>query len=63
MTGKEKFLAIQTYEEFDRRREEFRDVPLDKEIVKHMDKIFPKLSPINEKVHEDCMRKHPLNKG
>ena len=44
MTLREKFLAIQTYEEFDRRREEFKDIPADKEILQHMDKIFPPIS-------------------
>ena len=34
MTIKEKFLAIETYEEFDRRRAEFRDLKHGKNISK-----------------------------
>lgn len=40
MTQKEKFLQLTCYEEFDERREEFRGMPLDDEIGKHMDIIF-----------------------
>lgn len=39
MTIKEKFLAIETYEEFDRRRAEFRDLKLadaDDDIWEHI---------------------------
>lgn len=56
MTIKEKFLAIETYEEFDRRRAEFRDLKLadaDDDIWEHMAKIFPKVGPVNREVHED----------
>lgn len=40
MTQKEKFLGLTCYEEFDKRREEFRGMPLDDEIGKHMDVVF-----------------------
>lgn len=40
MTQKEKFLQLTCYEEFDKRREEFRGMPLDDEIGKHMDVVF-----------------------
>lgn len=44
MTDKEKFLSIQTYEEFDKKRGEFRELSMaDKEIREHAGKIFPKL--------------------
>ncbi len=40
----EELLKIQTYEEFDRRREEFRELPLkDPRVRKHLTKIFPKI--------------------
>lgn len=39
-TQKEKFLELTCYEEFDKRREEFRGMPLDDEIGKHMDVVF-----------------------
>lgn len=42
MTVKEKFLAIETYEEFDRNRKEFKNLAFDKEVLDHMSKIFPK---------------------
>lgn len=42
MTDKEKFLSIQTYEEFDKRRGEFKELSMaDEEIRKHAGKIFP----------------------
>lgn len=44
MTDKEKFLSIQTYEEFDKRRGEFKELSMaDEEIREHVGKIFPKL--------------------
>ena len=43
MTDKEKFLTIDTYEEFDRRREEFKSLKMsDEDVRNHMAKIFPK---------------------
>lgn len=54
MTDKEKFLSIETYEEFDRRRNEFKSLPLsDKEIVEHAAKIFPKLSNTKEELYKN----------
>ena len=41
MSLKDQFLKIETYEEFDRRREEFRELKYVKEIGEHLDKIFP----------------------
>lgn len=44
MTDKEKILAIKTYEEFDKRRNEFDTIDVtDKEILSHLDSIFPKV--------------------
>lgn len=40
-TLKEKFLEVKNYEEFDARREEFRNLPFDEDIRKHLGVIFP----------------------
>lgn len=46
MTLKEKFLAVKSYEEFDKKRAEFRGLDAsDKDIQKHFLEIFPKPSP------------------
>ena len=38
----EEFFKIQTYEEFDRRREEFKGLSVkEPSVLDHMDKIFP----------------------
>lgn len=58
MTEKERFLQLKSYEEFDRRREEFETLKFDKDIVAHMAKIFPKPSNTKEELY-----KTPLNKG
>ena len=42
MTVKEKFLSIKTYEEFDSKREEFKDLDTtDAEVLKHFEEISP----------------------
>lgn len=52
MTQKEKFLKIETYEEFDRRREEFKGLGLaDLEVRKHLSKIFGKASDTKEELY------------
>ncbi len=44
MTLKETFLEIKTYEEFDKRREEFRQLDWsDAEIRQHVSDIFPRV--------------------
>lgn len=53
MTQKEKFLAIQSYEEFDKRRDEFKGLSVkDKEIREHL-KVFGKLKNYTEE-ELDC---------
>ena len=42
MTKKEELLSIKTYEEFDRRRNEFRHLEPDEDIKKHIWGLFPK---------------------
>lgn len=52
MNKKEMFLAIKTYEEFDKRREEFRGLTLkDPEIRRHLSDIFPKVSNTKEELY------------
>ena len=58
MALKEKFLKIETYEEFDKRREEFRGIDMfDKEIRIHANKIFGKHPSPDEELY-----KEPRNK-
>lgn len=51
MTEKEKFLKLDSYEEFDRRREEFKNLKFDKDILSHMAKIFPIKNSTKEELH------------
>lgn len=51
MTVKELFLKIETYEEFDKRRDEFKELEMDKDILEHMSKIFPKASDTKEELY------------
>ncbi len=57
MTEKEKFLKLESYEEFDQRREEFKNLKFDKNIVSHMAKIFP----IKNSTREELYRTPLLN--
>lgn len=57
MTSKELFLSLNSYEEFNQHRGEFRDMEWDDEIWNHIDKIFPKASPVNLELHEDYLHK------
>lgn len=44
MSSKEDFLKIRTYQEYDQRREEFKNLDIrDKEILKHLEELFPKV--------------------
>ena len=52
---KEEFLKITTYEEFDKRREEFDNLPFDDETMSHLDKLFGKgFAPTD--YHHDLFR-------
>ncbi len=52
MTDKEKFLSIQNYEEFDKRRGEFKELSMaDEEIRRHVGKIFPRLKKCTEELY------------
>ena len=39
---KDEFMKIKTYEEFDRRREEFRGLVIDEDTLEHFGEISPK---------------------
>lgn len=58
MTEKEKFLSLKSYKEFDEKRNEFQALKMDKDIVEHMAKIFPKPSNTKEELY-----KIPRNQG
>ena len=59
MTDKEKFLSIKTYEEFNRRRGEFKELSMaDEEIRAHAGIIFPK---IKNYTTEELYRTPPLD--
>lgn len=57
MTSRELFLSLNSYEEFDQHRGKFRDLVWDDELNQHLEKIFPKVSPVNHEIHEDCLKK------
>jgi hypothetical protein len=42
MTQKELFLSLKSYEDFDKNRGAFKEMPFDDEIREHCAKIFPK---------------------
>lgn len=50
MTKKEEFLKIDSYGEFDCRRDEFRGIKMDEEILDHAAKIFPRVSNTKEEL-------------
>lgn len=52
MTAKEKFLQIKSYEEFDRRRDEIGDLKIDKEVLEHIGRIFPRVSNTKEELYK-----------
>ena len=58
MTKREERLRIESYEEFDKRREEFRGIKIDKELFDNISKMFPKASNTKEELF-----KIPPNQG
>ena len=42
MSLKEEFLKIETQAEYDMRKEKFRDLPKDEEVLAHLDKLYGK---------------------
>lgn len=44
MSSKVEFMKITTYQEYDRRRDEFRNLDLqDSEVLNHLKKLYPKV--------------------
>ena len=62
MNSRELFLSLQSYEEFNQHRGKFRDMKWDEEVRQHIDKIFPKATPVNREIHEDCLEKAKNNR-
>ncbi len=48
MTLKEKFLEVKSYEEFELRRKEFKELMPDKDVIEHASKTFHKASGAKE---------------
>lgn len=68
MSKKEEFLKINTYEEYDQRREEFSELldeePTDEEVLSHLSSFFPEVDNSdweNGIIVE--LYKHPPNKN
>lgn len=53
MNQKEAFLKIGSYNEWVKRRDEFKGLKIDQEVLKHMAKIFPKVSGTKEELFKD----------
>ncbi len=47
---KDEFMKIDTYEEFDKRREEIKGLEMDLEMLKHGCSLFPKASGTTEEL-------------
>lgn len=58
ITLKEELLSINTYEEYIAKKDKFRDIPMDEEIMDHLDRnIFGTITDIiNESICLDAMR-------
>ncbi|MBQ8982703.1 MAG: hypothetical protein IJ079_03865 [Lachnospiraceae bacterium] len=52
MTLREKFLAIKTREEWESRREEFRQLRPDKELLRHLDSLYPDYKCSHEELYK-----------
>ena len=50
MTQKEAFLEIDSYEEYQRRREEFKGLEVDEDVRVHIKQLFPKVSNTKEEL-------------
>ena len=61
MSMKEEFMKLKSYEEFDSRRNEFKGLKTDQDVVAHMGKIFPKLASngINKDGTIEELKKEP----
>lgn len=52
MTDKERLLAIDTYEEYKKQRLSFMNLKPDKEVIEHLNKIFPKVEKTTEELYK-----------
>ena len=62
MSSKEEFLKIQTYQEYDQRRSEFKNLDIkDEEVLKHLTELFPKVdnSDFENGIITEVYEKHP----
>lgn len=53
MNQKEAFLKIESYSEYVKRRDEFKGLKIDQEVLGHMAKIFPKVSGTKEELFKN----------
>ena len=53
MNQKEAFLNIESYSEYVKHRDEFKGLKIGQEVLKHMAKIFPKVSGTKEELFKD----------
>ena len=53
MNQKEAFLSIESYSEYVKHRDEFKGLKIDQEVLKHMAKIFPKVSGTKEELFKN----------
>lgn len=58
MNQKELFLQIESYSEYVKQRDKFKGLKIDKEVLEHMAKIFPKVSGTKEELF-----KYPKNRS
>jgi len=60
MTDKERLLQINSYEEYLKRRESFKDLKPDKEVIEHLSKLFPKVSETKEELFKEPPSKNRI---
>lgn len=58
MTPKERFMKISSYQELQKRKEEFKGVKMDRDMLKHASSLFPKATNTTEELY-----KTPPSKG
>lgn len=52
MTKKEEFMKISSYEEYLARKDEFKGLKMDKDVVKHAATFFPIVSDTKEELYK-----------
>ena len=60
MITKEDFLKIKSFEEYEKRKTEFKSLDWsDQEIRNHIDSLFPKMTPLgyDNRIHIDVLKK------